>query len=475
MYLAKIMKHLSFINHLSAETSKGTTANGAVTYTETGSRCLDLFSQAGAMRGKTKEFINLFEQAFYEDRQTAVRILFYLRDVRGGQGERDLFRNCLQWLGENYKDVFEKVIANTPEFGRWDDLFFDNDKCFELIKAQIKLDVSSETPSLLAKWLPTINASSVTTKSKAKFAAKKLGMEFEEYRKTVRSLRKKIQTVEEKMSANEWKEINYSSVPSRASMIYKNAFKKHDDTRYSEFISKAEKGEVKINASTLYPYEIYNKVNSDYSPTLEALWNQLPDYTKGDNAIVVADTSGSMLGNPMSVAVSLALYYAEKNKGLFNGYFMTFSKNTRLHKVSGSNLKEKMRSIQIGEVANTDLQKVFDTILKTALENNCPADELPKTIYIISDMEFDSACDNSKTNLDVIRLKYQESGYEMPNIVFWNVNASGKNVPARKHERGIAMVSGFSPSIFKMAVENKSPEEIMLDAVNSERYSVIKV
>lgn len=469
------MKHISFLENLSANTSKGLTANGAVTYTETGSFCLDFFSQAGAMRKNPSEAVKLFSKAFGENRQVAVRILFYLRDVRGGQGERVLFRNCLEWLGTEFPEVFQQVISHVPEYGRWDDLFFDNEKCIDLIRKQLAEDYVAENPSLLAKWMPTINASSITTRKKAKFMAKKLGADEVEYRKTIRDVRKKIATVEEQMSARKWSGIEYSEVPSQAARIYKNAFKKHDEKRYGEFVDKAITGEVKINTSTLYPYQIYKDVQNNYSQTLEALWNQLPDYTVGKNAIVVADVSGSMSGDPMAVSVSLALYFAERNKGQFKDYFMTFSSTPKLQKVVGTTLKEKMNNLEHADwEQSTNLQAVFDVILQTVIDNSAPADELPSTIYIISDMEFNECCD-THTNFEHIKAKYSASGYDMPNLVFWNVNASGKNVVARKHENGVALVSGFSPSIFKMAVENKTPEQVMLDTINSERYSPIEI
>ena len=432
------------------------------------------------MRGKKEEALKLFKKAFSEDRLIAVKILFYLRDVRGGQGERELFRHCLEWLGTDFPDVFEAIIKYVPEYGRFDDLFFDNSECYALIEKQLKKDEKSDAPSLLAKWMPTINASSPHTRARARAMAEALGFKNDkEYRKLIRSIREKIATVEEKMSAREWKKIDYSTVPSQASRIYRNAFKEHDEARYSKFIEKAEKGEVKINSSTLYPYQIYQNVQSNYSQTLEALWNQLPDYTQGKNALVVADTSGSMTsGNgsvtPMSVSVSLALYFAERNKGQFQDYFISFSEQPKLHKIKGKTLMERMNSIELGDVANTNLQAVFSLILSTAKQNDTPEDEMPDVIYIISDMEFDRSCEGD-TNHEAISKKYEEAGYKIPGIVYWNVNASGSNMPVQQDENGVSLVSGFSPIIFKMAVENKTPEQVMLDTINSERYSIIEI
>ncbi len=462
----------SLINGMFTNTSKGLTQNGAVTFTRTASALLDFYAQAGAMRHNKETALDLFKKAFGEDRLNAVRILFYLRDVRGGQGERDLFRTCLEWIGTDHVEVFEKIVKYVAEYGRFDDLFFDNEVCYELIKEQLASDFKADNPSLLAKWMPTINASSPTTRAQARHMAQKLGASEIVYRKTVREIRRKIKTVEEKMSARKWEDIDYSAVPSQASRIYKDAFKKHDDTRYSKFIEKAEKGEVKINTSTLYPYQIYNDVQSKYSQTLEALWNQLPDYTMGKNALVVADVSGSMIGDPMSVSVSLALYFAERNKGQFKDYFLTFSSTPKLQKILGSTLKEKMYNLQRSEWGmSTDMEAVFKLILATATGNMTPKEQMPSTIYIISDMEFNHCVsDSSSTIFESMKKKYQVSGYELPNVVFWQVNSNGKNLPAQHDERGVAMVSGFSPVIFKIAVENKSPEEVMFETINSERY-----
>lgn len=463
----------SFLGAMMKNTSFGETANGAVTYTRSGSALLDFYAQAGAMRNSPDEALSLFQKAFASDRLNAIKVLFYLRDVRGGQGERTLFRTCLEWLGTDFPEVFEKIVALVPEYGRWDDLFFDNAKCFELIDEQLARDNAAKNPSLLAKWLPTINGSSQKTVAKAKFFADKLGLSHIEYRKHLRDLRKKINTVEAQMSGKEWGGINYSAVPSQASRIYRNAFKKHDETRYSEFTTKAEKGEVKINAGTLYPYQIYKDATRDYSQALEALWNQLPDYTQGKNALVVADVSGSMSGDPLSVSVSLALYFAERNKGQFKDHFITFSARPTLQRVEGKTLREKMLSIQNAHWdMNTDLQAVFNLILTSAVNNSVAQEEMPETIYIISDMEFDGACSNN-TSFALIQKKYEANGYKIPNIVFWNVDARQSNLPAQKNQEGVALVSGFSPVIFKIAVENKNPEQIMFDTINSERYSKI--
>jgi len=465
----------SLIAGLEKETAYGFTENDALTFTKSGSALLDFFAQAGAMREKPEKALELFQKAFGENRLYAIRILFYLRDVRGGQGERSLFRSALQWIGTDFPEVFEKIVEYVPEYGRWDDMFFDNVRVFSLIEKQLLNDVKSMTPSLLAKWMPTINSANANTVVKARFMAGRLNMKEPEYRKTLRDIRKKINIIESMMSAKKWDEINYSAVPSQAARIYRNCFKKHDEARYGEFIEKATSGEAKINAGTLYPYQIYKSVQSDYSKALEALWNQLPDYTQGKNALVVADVSGSMSGDPMAVSVSLALYFAERNVGQFKDYFITFSGNPQLQRIKGETLREKMRNLENADWGmNTDLEAVFNLILDTARANNVPVSEMPETIYIISDMEFDR-CTYAGTNYQEIENMYAAFGYEKPNLVFWNVNASGNNMPVRKNENGVALVSGFSPVIFKIAVENKTPEEVMMDTINSERYININI
>lgn len=330
--------------------------------------------------------------------------------------------------------------------------------------------------SLLGKWMKTINASSFRTRAQARFMARKLGLSEVEYRKVVRKLRKKIKTVEEQMSARKWGDIDYSAVPSQASRIYRNAFLNHDKERYEKFIEKVSSGEEKINTKTLYPYQVYDSVKSDYSRSLDVMWDNLPDYTQGKNALIVADVSGSMMGRPMSVSVSLALYFAERNKGQFQNYFITFSGKPKLQKIEGERLRDRMYSIERAEWGwNTNIQAVFDLILDSAVSNDVNNDEMPETIYIVSDMEFDECAENV-TNLEEIDRKYKDAGYTKPNLVFWNVDArSGRNLPVQKDERGVTLVSGFSPTVFQMAVEGKTPLEVMEETINSERYQPIKL
>lgn len=449
------------------------TEKGALTLRTTTNPLVDFFALAGATRGNEEHGLDLFKKAFAKDREKAVRILFYLRDVRGGQGERQLFKNCLRYLSENEPEVGAKLYSFVPEYGRWDDLFvLDSDLYVEQLKGQLEEDKNTDTPSLLAKWMPSENASSNKSRTMARNLAKLLGMNATQYRKMLSGLRKKISLVEQKMSKREFGTIEYEKVPSQASLKYRKAFKRNDEDRYTNYLNSVSKGEEKINTSTLYPYQVYEAVGT---PAAEQLWANLPDYTQGKNAIVVADVSGSMRGRPMSVSVSLALYFAERNKGQFKDYFITFSEYPSLQKIQGVTLRDNISSIERADWSmTTDIEAVFNLLVDTAVKNETPPNEMPETIYIISDMEFDKASSGT-TNYELIDQRYRDAGYERPNLVFWNVDARNKQVPVPMNENRVSLVSGYSPSAFKLAVENKTPEETMEEVINSERYNVIKL
>lgn len=469
------------------ETNKTLTENGALTWKSTDSKVLDLFSMGGALRTRTpKEIEDKLSKALAEDKLLTIKCLFYLRDIRGGQGERRTFREALKILSNYHPEDTTKLLKLIPEFGRWDDLFYlDNIEIDGIIKDQLNKDIESEAPSLLAKWMPSENASSEKTKALARKLRKYLGYSSKNYRKIITSLRTKINLIETKMSSNNWNDIEYSKIPSKASMVYRKAFYKHDEFGYKEYLNRVEEGQEKINTSTLFPYEIIRQARRENSKTLDLLWKNLPDYTRdNEKAIVVADVSASMSGTPMDVAVSLAMYFAERNKGLFHNKFITFSEKPELQEISGTNLNQKIRNLENAHWdMNTNIQAVFDLLLNTAVKNSAPEDEMPKTIYIISDMEFDRASHSGNyyaevkpdnTNFDEIKRKYSEVGYEMPNLVFWNVSSRQDNVPVEQNEKGVALVSGCSPTIFKMAIKRTTPHEFMVEVLNSERYKKIE-
>lgn len=465
---------MSFINSLEEVTNKNSrTLNGAISNDSSLDQVLDFFSKAGALRCREDEAYQLFRRAFAQDKIAAVRVLFYLRDIRGGQGERSIFKHIFKRLDDDVKSQLTKYI---PEYGRWDDMEFNKstvDVWKPILLEDIELLKQGKQVSLLGKWLPSINTSSYATREKAKVVASILKLSHKNYRKTLSALRKQINILERKMTDREWSTIEYSKLPSQAHRRHIEAFKRHDEKRYNQYIENVKSGDEKINASTLFTYELYDQITSDYNRSNinanQALWNALPDYTNGNNSLVIADVSGSMYGRPMSVSVSLAVYFAEKNNGLFKDYFMTFSERPKLEKIIGNNIYEKFDNLTRADWGmSTNIQAAFDAILNAAVASNARADEIPKTLYIISDMQFNIA-DRNKTNYEVAREKFVERGYELPHIVFWNVNAYSDS-PATKCDDNVTLVSGFNQSMFRYAVEGKTPIESMNDIINSKRY-----
>lgn len=458
------------------------TENGALSNKSTLSDVLDFFYHAAARRGQDNT--TLFANAYSEDKLIALKAAFYTRDVRGGQGERNTFNQVLRYLHKNDRDTFRKIIDLVPVYGRWSDVleFVDDTYVQHIVLQQLKFDSVAEHPSLLAKWMPSQNASSAATISLANKWIKALNMTPRSYRKLLTSLRSRLVLVETLMSAGKFSEINYAHVPSRASMLLRKAFSKRDAERYVAYLESVKKGDAKINAGTLYPYEIVEKyLTHGYAvdETLELQWKALPNYVEDNdqNAIVVADVSGSMSGTPMAIAISLAIYIAERNNGAFKDYFITFSERPALHKVKGNTLKEKVDNLSSAQWdMNTNLQAVFDLLLSTAIKAKSPQSDMPKKLFIVSDMQFDQATGrNSIRNFDVIKRKFEDTGYTMPVIVFWNVNSRVDETPVALDEKGVYLVSGASPSIFKAAINAKAvnPMEMMLEVLNSDRYAVI--
>ena len=468
------------------------TENGALTHKSSNSAIVDFFFHGAALRNeKNINRINdLFLSAFTEDPTTALRILFYITDIRGGQGERRIFRTILQKLAMNEPEWVSKNLHLIPEYGRWDDLFvlLNTDianNVINFIKKQLLEDLTnyheSKSVSLLAKWMPSENASSKATKFLAKNLIINLGYTPRNYRKVLSMLREAINVVECKLSAKELYKIDYSKVPSNASLKYKNTFMKKDTERYKAYIESVQKGETKINTSTLYPYDLLHKVlYYNYDNTVDVLWNNLPDYVDNLCGLVVADTSGSMTccnNRPLEVSISLAMYIAERNKNeAWKDYFITFSSNPRFQKIEGNTLRDKAMSVNLGDIATTDLQAVFNLILDRANNYKVPQEDMPKILLIVSDMEFNRACrNNTLTNFEVAKLQYRAAGYEMPTVVFWNVASRNNNSPVTIDETGAILISGCSPVVLKYALgQVTSPIEMVYQVTNNERYNQIK-
>lgn len=508
---------MSFMNAMQNEMlenfNQSVTENGAVGYRTTGKSLLDInFAVASLRSASENEVIERFKRAFFEDKILAMKWLFFARDIRGGLGERRLFRTAMSFVADYEPAMVEKVIPLIPEYGRFDDMWalLDDEKLrpvvMEYVKKQLESDIhncnENKPVSLLAKWLPSCNASSASSKKYSKIIRQCLDMTESAYRKTLSWLRKYIDVVEVKMSAKQWGDIKYEAVPSRANLIYNDAFLRNDEERRREFLAQLEKGEVKINAGTLFPHDIVHKYTDSngwrtrlkaYDATIEGLWKNLPDLVEGcGNTIVVADGSGSMTTTvggtsttALEVANALAIYFAERSSGEFKDKYITFSSRPQFVDMSpGKSLRDKL-SIALGhnEVANTNIEAVFDLILSTAVRNNMSQEDIPANILIISDMEFDGAvCCNGRNyggvsaNLfKVIEAKYRSAGYKIPRLVFWNVNSRTNTIPVRENDMGVALVSGFSVNICKMVMSGKTdPFECLLETLNSERYQPVE-
>lgn len=476
------------------EESKWTkTENGADAKNTTDSALLDMFATIGAMRTRSEdEIVKKFELAFQEDSLGAMRCLFYARDIHGGLGERRVFRVLLTYIANKHTEELRKNIDKIPEYGRWDDVYSlvgtkleDNmwdDVKYQLLKDKVLMK-NEESSSLLAKWLKKADASSPNTRKLGIYTAKKLGMSVYDYKRLCNRLRKHIDVVEQRMSARQWDTINYPAVPSRAMMNYRKAFARHDQERFEEYINKVSSGEQKINAATLYPYDIVEKIlyHSENSKVLEAQWDNLPNYVDGDvNAVVMADVSGSMYGRPMATSIGLAMYFAERNKGAYHNLFMTFSGRPKFVEIKGNTITQKINFISRASwQMNTDLEAALMKILDVAIENHCSQEEMPKSLIIISDMEID-CCTNQKHRenfYDYVSRVYKEHGYKIPNVVFWNVNSRHDIFLADKNRKGVQLVSGQSASTFKNLIGcvDKTPVEMMYSVLNSERYQAIQI
>lgn len=474
------------------------TENGAVALNTSGDALLDLFGTIGSLRDTDKTRITrLFAEAYKIDPLFATKIVFYARDIRGGLGERSTFRTIIRYMAEYHPEALRPNLDLIGVYGRYDDLYcligtpLENDM-WAAMKVQFEEDLKNlyedKTISLLAKWIKTADASSEKTKKLGILTAHKLGYPVYYFKRIVRTMRKHIGVIEGLMSTGRWDEIKYSEVPSRAMMMYRKAFQRHDEDRYKAFISRAVAGDEKINSATLYPYDLIEKIwnmpfygrgTPRHDDTVEAQWRQLPNYVEeGTNALVIADTSGSMYGRPMATSVGLAIYFAERNKGAYHDMWMSFSAKPHIHLIKGETLAQKIGSIDMNDWdSNTDLKAAFDVVLEIAIKNNVPQDEMPKSLIVISDMEIDYCGNRQWTFYEKMAAKYRENGYELPNIIFWNVNSRHDVFHADNKRRGVQLCSGQSAAVFKqiMACVGMTPTEAMSKTINSDRYEPITV
>lgn len=483
---------MDFANAMKEESKFTRTENGAVALNTTSDARLDLFGTIGALRDADENRITtLFSEAYAQDKLFATKIAFYARDIREGLGERKTFRTIIRYMAEHHPEALRPNLDLIGVFGRYDDLYeligtpLENDM-WKVMKNQFEEDwknilTGNSAISLLGKWIKTADASSPKTRKLGILTAHKLGYSVFEFKRMVRSMRKRIGVVESLMSAGKWTEIKYPEVPSRAMMIYRRAFVKHDPDGFGEFINKADKGEVKINASTLYPYDIVEKIlyGRENNKVLEAQWKALPDYIEqGTNALIMADVSGSMCGRPMATSIGLAIYFAERNTGAYHNLFMTFSSNPQIVTLKGETLHQKIKNVENADWGgNTNLKAAFEKVLDIAEKNNVSQEEMPKAIVVISDMEIDYCGDKNWSFYDKMEKKFQKAGYVIPNVIFWNVYSRHDLFHADATRKGVQLASGQSVTVFKQVLQNLgyNPVEAMENTINSERYDCITV
>ena len=512
----------NFMNALYNEYNYTRTENGAVAHKSTLSCVLDMFAMGGSYRGRSdSDIIILFKKALEEDIALALKCLFYMRDIRGGQGERRFFRVCMKWFANQirYHKYVEFLILFIPAIGRWDDLYCFVDTPFEKdalmrIADQLKADLISlnkkeigdfhDPITLCAKWAKSENTSSEESRKLATKTRLALGWTPKRYRTVLSQLRTEIGVLEKTMSQGDWATIEFDKIPSKAGLKYWKAFSKNEATKakYTKFMASRD---TKVNANTLYPYDVVKQALTignygyDYNDVkrqaVNKYWENLPDYFNGTplNALAIVDTSGSMhnsrnLGaRPIDVAVSLGIYCAERMKGPFAGHYISFSKNPKLVEVRGIDIVDKAMNIYRNAIVeNTNIEATFDMLLETAIKNNCKQEDLPKNLIIISDMEFDAnvdlGCNNSGNNkrdkltlMEMIRKKWEFHGYKMPHIIYWNVNSRQDNIPEVNDNEPISYASGASPVVFKSILAGKTGVDLMLDALNNDRYAFIDI
>lgn len=468
------------------------TENGMATNSSSLSAVVDLFYNIGAMRGQDKErLITTFSKAFYQDPTRAMKILFWARDVRGGAGERQIFRDIMDYLVKSHPETLKMNLHLIPEFGRWDDLLVLDgtslqEDAFNLIQAALLDDQNG----LCAKWMPRKGKTAVKLRNH-------MGLSPKLYRKVLVAL---TDVVEQMMCAKKWEDIDFSKLPSVASARYQKAFWKNAKEQYEAYIGKLQKGEAKINAGAVYPYDVTKSLHRGNADVATEQWKALPNYLEGANDMILpmVDVSGSMStpagGNPnvrcMDVAVSLGLYISERNEGPFKDTFLTFSSNPKLQVLLGS-LKDRFQQLVRADWGmSTNIEAAFKLVLDQATKHNVSQDQMPDKILILSDMQFNEATADygnwgnrggsvSKWNPTVqqmIEKMYSEAGYTMPKIVYWNIQSRHGDVPVAFDKMGTALISGFSPAIMTsvLSAEEFTPVSIMDETILSERYKDIK-
>ena len=469
----------AFVNAVANQ--EALTANGMKARKSTANALVDLFYNIGASRGKN--IVPAFTAAMVQNKDLALRIALWARDVRGGAGERQLFRDILQHLEKTDQESAARLLVKVPEVGRFDDLLVFTDKALKDKAYTLLGNHLREGNGLAAKWTP--RKGTVANELRAFF-----GMTPKQYRKTLVGLTKVVET---QMCAKDWDNINFSHVPSNAARIYKKAFNRNT-TKFAEYVAKLVSGDksVKVNANAIFPHDVLKGVTSAYGPRnldsaeldhITAQWDALPNYVGDASILPIVDVSGSMTCPAgkntnvtcMDISVSLGLYLADKNKGAFKDTFLTFSDKPELLTLKGNIIQKVDQMVKSEWAMSTNLHAAFSKILKVAINGSVPQSDMPKMLLILSDMQFNACVHHDDSAMQMIERKYKDAGYEVPQIVFWNLNSSD-NVPVKADKSGAALVSGFSPAIMTSLLAANpaefTPEGIMMQCIMHYRYAV---
>lgn len=511
---------MKFVNALDNEFNYKLTENGGLAHKSTYDALYDMFALGGACRKRSDEdCVFLFMKAFEENSTYAMKCLFYLRDILQGQGERRFFRVCIKWAADNHPLEMDRNLKHIPEFGRWDDLYaFVGTKLeasmWAFMYEQFRLDMGSRTPSLLGKWLKSENTSSAESCALGAKTRKAFGMTPMTYRKALSSLRKRINVLERLMSERRWDEIEFDKIPSKAGLIYKNAFARHDVERmkakievqsYADF---AKDKNAKVNTKALYPYEVVEKaikvLNGRYNYwswrtadvplddterlMVNKYWDNLAEYISklNMNALCVVDTSGSMWGTqasaPINIAISLGMLAADKARGPFHGQYISFSSRPQLIKVEGVDFVDKVKRIyETNLCENTNLEATFDMLLNVAIRNHVKQRDLPKSIIVISDMQIDTqygwgrrsdAKAQTRTMMENMRRKWKRAGYDLPKMVYWCVDS--RRDTFLDDGPDVTYVSGSSAVLFEQIAKGVTAQDLMFEKLDSKRYACIR-
>lgn len=495
---------MEFLDNLKDTMNTGYTENGSKAYLSTKDNLLDLFAKMGAWRYRINMDFNLKGQIIINDDDpfkillksylTAPKetlcSLMYLRDIRGGLGERKLFRLFLIYLylkRDDKQDLLDKTLNSLFDIGRYDDIVFilhqlhlagiKKEKLYDKLKAQFFGELKGELPiSLLGKWLPSENTSNKQTILMAKFTREQiLQMDSRAYRKALSKLRAEIKIIENNLREKDYS-FDYSKIPSLAMAKYNKAFNRNDEERFKEYLQNVKEGKAKINTQVLTPFDIIRKLEErENDPdALNVMWDNLPNLFNEDSidAIVACDVSGSMSGNPICVSIGLAIYIAQRNKGRFHNHFIDFCGDSRLHELpDNASIKELYDLVKSSSRdMNTNIESVMvNAILETLIKNKIPKEECPKYVIIISDMEFDMCGKGKKTNIEYWKKKYQVRGYDMPTVIFWNVDDRNNIFPATLDEK-VILISGYSQNsikaLLKVLNDKMSTENISLQIVS---------